>query len=72
LQPLVGEGHAGSLAEAAVRFAISSNALSTAVLGLSSVEQLEAAAEAADKGPLAATALARLAELQGSFVGEPR
>jgi L-galactose dehydrogenase/L-glyceraldehyde 3-phosphate reductase len=72
LEPLVQEGHAGSLAEAAVRYAISSEAVSTAVLGLSSLAQLEAAARAVGKGPLPATALARLAELQGAFAGEPR
>ena len=72
LEPLVREGHAGSLAEAALRFAASCDGVSTVVLGLSSVEQLETAARAVDKGPLTPTALERVRTLQSSFVGEPR
>jgi L-galactose dehydrogenase/L-glyceraldehyde 3-phosphate reductase len=41
-------------------------------VGIANVEQFEAAANAARKGPLPAAALARIAELQRGFVGEAR
>jgi aryl-alcohol dehydrogenase-like predicted oxidoreductase len=72
LEPIVREGHAGSLAEMALRFAIANPALSTTLVGIANLEQFEAAASAVAKGPLSAAALARLAELQRSFVGEAR
>jgi aryl-alcohol dehydrogenase-like predicted oxidoreductase len=63
LQPLVTEGHAGSLVEAALRFAIGHDAVSTVLLGYSSLEHLELAAASVAKGPLPAAALDRLAAL---------
>ena len=72
LEPLVREGHAGSLAELAMRFAIANPALSTTLIGIANLEQFEAAANAVQKGPLSAAALARLKELQRTFVGEAR
>ena len=72
LEPMIREGHAASLAEMALRFAIANPALSTTLIGLANLEQLEAAASAVEKGPLSAAALARLEELQAGFVGEPR
>jgi aryl-alcohol dehydrogenase-like predicted oxidoreductase len=72
LEPLVREGHAGSLAELAMRFAIANPALSTTLIGIANFEQFEAATTAALKGPLSAAALARLKELQLGFVGEAR
>jgi L-galactose dehydrogenase/L-glyceraldehyde 3-phosphate reductase len=72
LEPLVREGHAASLAELAMRFAIANPALSTTLIGIANLEQFEAAATAVLKGPLSAVALARLKELQRSFVGEAR
>ncbi len=72
LEPLIREGHAGSLVELAMRFAISNPALSTTLVGIANLEQFEAAASAAQKGPLSPAALARLAELRAGFVGEPR
>jgi aryl-alcohol dehydrogenase-like predicted oxidoreductase len=71
-QPLVREGHAASLVEAAIRFVIGSKALSTVIVGYSSIEQLEHAAAAANKGPLTHDALARVTELQKKFAGEAR
>jgi L-galactose dehydrogenase/L-glyceraldehyde 3-phosphate reductase len=71
-QPLVREGHAANLVEAAIRFAIANTALSTVIVGYSSIEQLEHAAVAANKGPLTRGALARVTELQKEFVGETR
>ena len=72
LEPLVREGFAGSLVEAAIRFVIANQAVSTALVGYSTLEQLEAAAAAVEKGPLPPAALDRLKTLQESFVGEPR
>lgn len=63
LLPLVSEGHAATLAEAAVRFAISHPAVSTALVGFSDLAQVEAAAAAVEKGPLPPATLARIAEL---------
>ena len=67
LAALVEEGHAGSVVEAALRFAIGHDALSTVLVGYSSVEQLEYAAECVAKGPLPPAALARLAALWRAF-----
>jgi aryl-alcohol dehydrogenase-like predicted oxidoreductase len=72
LEPLVREGHADSLVEAAIRYVIAHPAVSTALVGYSTMEQLEYAATAANKGPLSQAALERLSALQSSFVGEPR
>jgi aryl-alcohol dehydrogenase-like predicted oxidoreductase len=72
LEPLVREGHAASLTEMAMRFAIANPALTTTEIGLANIEQLDAAIAAVEKGPLTHTALARLAELQAGFAGEPR
>ncbi|MGA8379883.1 MAG: aldo/keto reductase [Stellaceae bacterium] len=72
LDPLVREGFAGSLIEAAIRFVIANEAVSTALVGYSTLEQLEAAAAAVARGPLPPAALDRVKALQESFVGEPR
>ena len=70
--PLVREGFAGSLVEVAIRFVIANEAVSTALVGYSTLEQLEAAAAAVERGPLPPAALDRVKALQESFVGEPR
>ena len=72
LQPLVTEGHAGSLVEAALRFVISHDAMSTALIGIATPEQFEIAAAAVAKGRLSPAALARVAELQEGFTGQAR
>ena len=72
LQPLIQEGHAESLIDAALRFAIANAAVSTVLVGYSTLDQLEYAARSLNKGPLSRAALDRLAELQRSFVGEQR
>ena len=66
------EGHAGSLTELAVRFAIATRKLSTTEIGLANIEELEGALTAIEKGPLPETALARLKTLQAGFIGEAR
>jgi aryl-alcohol dehydrogenase-like predicted oxidoreductase len=72
LRPLVDEGHADSLVEASIRFAISHPAMSTGLIGVATPEQFEFAASAAAKGPLSAAGMARVAELQLGFVGTQR
>ncbi|HEY3068550.1 MAG TPA: aldo/keto reductase [Methylomirabilota bacterium] len=63
LSPLVEEGHATDLVEAALRFVVTSDAVSTVLLGYSSLDQLEHAAAAVAKGPLAPTAIERVRSL---------
>jgi len=58
---LVDEGHTRSLVEAALRFALSKPQVSTALIGFSSLEQLEEAVECAERGPLPAEVLDRIA-----------
>ena len=60
---LVDVGFAGSLVEAAIRFAIGKPEVSTALVGISDMKQLEQAAEAVGRGPLPAAALRRLDEV---------
>lgn len=69
LQPIVGEGHAGSLVEAALRFPLANDAVSTVLLGYSTVEHLEYAAASIGKGPLPPAAMERLAALWRGFAG---
>ncbi len=66
---LVEEGHVESLVEASLRFALATDAVSTVLLGYSSLEHLEYAAACVAKGPLPATTLARLPALWGRLVG---
>lgn len=70
--PLVQEGFAKSLSELATRFAISTPAMGTALMGIATLDQLEQAIAAVKKGPLPAAALARIADIQASFAGEAR
>jgi L-galactose dehydrogenase/L-glyceraldehyde 3-phosphate reductase len=72
LMPLVTEGFATSLPEAAIRFAIAHPAMGTILVGMASVDEFEAAPAAVLKGPLPAAALQRVAELTAGFSGESR
>ena len=67
LQPLVAQGHAGSLIEAALRFAITGDAMSTVLIGCSDLAQLDFAATAVNKGPLSPAALATLSTIWGQL-----
>ena len=72
LMPLVQEGFAQSLTEAATRFAISHPAVGTVLVGMATPRQFEEALAAVEKGPLPQDALDRLAALQQSFAGAAR
>jgi L-galactose dehydrogenase/L-glyceraldehyde 3-phosphate reductase len=72
LMPLVAEGFAASLTEAATRFAIGNAAVGTILVGMATPQQFEDALAAVEKGPLPAAALERLEALRQGFVGEPR
>jgi aryl-alcohol dehydrogenase-like predicted oxidoreductase len=63
LLPLVRDGHAASLIEASLRFTLASDAVSTVLIGVSSLAQFEEAAASVAKGPLGPAALARLPAL---------
>jgi aryl-alcohol dehydrogenase-like predicted oxidoreductase len=72
LMPLVDDGFAGSLAEAATRFALSQPAIGTLLVGMATPQQFEDALAAVQRGPLPPAALDRLATLRKGFAGEPR
>ncbi len=72
LMPLVKEGFATSLIEAATRFAISHPAMGTILVGMATAQQFEDALAAVQKGPLPPAALERLTALRERFGGEPR
>ena len=70
LSPLVQEGHASSLAEAAIRFAIAHKAMGSILVGMATFEEFEQSLAAVNKGPLTPAALSRLAQLQQGFAGD--
>ena len=72
LAPLVEQGFAESLTEAATRFAVSHPAVGTILVGMATPQQFEQALAAVQKGPLPQAALDRLAELQRGFIREGR
>jgi aryl-alcohol dehydrogenase-like predicted oxidoreductase len=63
LLPLVEEGVAGSLAELALRYAVFAPGMGCALIGTASLDQLETAIAAAEKGPLPPAAIARIGAL---------
>lgn len=72
LMPLVTEGYAGSLAEAAIRFAITHPAMGTILVGMATVEEFQGSLAAVLKGKLPQPAMDRLAALTAGFSGEQR
>jgi aryl-alcohol dehydrogenase-like predicted oxidoreductase len=72
LMPLVKEGFAASLTEAATRFAISHSGIGTILVGIATPHQFEDALAAVAKGPLPPAALERLSTLLKMFSGETR
>jgi aryl-alcohol dehydrogenase-like predicted oxidoreductase len=71
LMPIIQEGFAASLTEAATRFAISQSAIGTILVGIAAPHQFENALAAVEKGPLPPAALDRLSTLLQTFSGEP-
>ena len=72
LMPIVQEGFAASLTEAATRFVISHRAIGTVLVGIATQHQFENALAAVEKGPLPSAALDRLSAVLQTFSGEPR
>jgi L-galactose dehydrogenase/L-glyceraldehyde 3-phosphate reductase len=72
LTPLVKEGFAATLTEAATRFALSHPAMGTILVGMATPQQFEDMLTAVQNGPLPSAAFDRLSALQKAFVGEPR
>ena len=72
LMPLIKEGFAASLTEAATRFAISHAAIGTILVGIAMPDQFEEALAAVQKGPLPVAALERHEKLLQTFSGESR
>lgn len=72
LMPLVSDGYASSLAEAAIRFAITHKAMGTILVGMATVQEFEHSLAAVLKGPLPPAALDRLNALTAAFSGEQR
>jgi aryl-alcohol dehydrogenase-like predicted oxidoreductase len=72
LMPLVTEGFANNLTEAATRFAISHPAVGTILVGMATPQEFDDALAAVEKGPLPGAALDRLAALRQAFAGEAR
>lgn len=72
LMPLVEQGFAASLTEAATRFAISHPAMGTILVGLATPQEFEHSLAAVQKGPLPQAALDLLSTLRQAFSGEPR
>lgn len=64
---LVEEGYVSNLVEAAIRFSLSKEEVSTTLVGISNIEQLDQGLEYANKGPLSAEALSKLPDIWASF-----
>ena len=67
--PVVEEGFASSLSEAAIRFSASHEAIATILVGMATVDEFERALAAIERGPLSLDGLTRIAELQRRFAG---
>jgi L-galactose dehydrogenase/L-glyceraldehyde 3-phosphate reductase len=69
---VVKRGFAKDLVEASIRYVLSNRDLTTTLVGLSTLEQLDHAAKSAKKGPLPPEALKLIESIQRGFVGEVR
>ncbi|MEO8245142.1 MAG: aldo/keto reductase, partial [bacterium] len=67
LQVLVDQGFANDLVEVAIRFAATTPGVSSAVIGVSTISQLETAIRSAANGPLPAAALRQLHDKWARF-----
>jgi L-galactose dehydrogenase/L-glyceraldehyde 3-phosphate reductase len=68
-QALVGAGYARSLIEASLRFSFASEAMTTVLVGTSTLDQLENAITCANKGPLTRAALDEASRLWRNIAG---
>ena len=64
---LVDDGYVGSLVEAAIRFSLSNEHISSSLIGIASIEQLQQAIEYGNKGPLPAEAIEKLDAVWSGF-----
>jgi aryl-alcohol dehydrogenase-like predicted oxidoreductase len=69
-EPLVAAGHVSNLPELAIRYAVSNPALSTTEIGIATLDELQQAAGAVNKGPLSKDALAEIKAIQTGFAEE--
>lgn len=67
---LIDDGYVGSLVEAAIRFSLNNEHISTSLIGIANIEQLQQAIEYGNKGPLPAEAITKLEGVWESFVGK--
>ena len=67
LMPVVEAGHADSLSELAMRFVIANPNLSTTEIGIASLDELQQAARAVNKGPLSPQALKQIAAIRAGW-----
>jgi L-galactose dehydrogenase/L-glyceraldehyde 3-phosphate reductase len=67
LSPVVDKGYAEDLMEASIRFSLASEAMSTILVGYSTLEHLERAITVVERGPLPPPALDLLAGLWAGF-----
>ena len=67
LNPVIASGFAGDLVEASIRFAVGTPGVSMAVVGVSTVDQMEQAVRHAGKGPLPEAALQTLEKQWAGF-----
>ncbi len=72
LRPLVDKGYAEDLVEASIRFSLTSDAVSTVLVGYSTLEHLNQAIAAVERGPLPAPAVDLLQGLWAGFAGGAR
>jgi len=66
-QFLVDQGYVGSLVEASVRFALSNESISTSLIGIANIAQLQQAIEYGNKGPLPTEAIDKLGDVWAGF-----
>jgi len=69
--PLLEAGFAQTLAELAIRYVISNQVLPTTEIGIATLEQLQDAAAAVNKGPLPEAALAQIKRIQTELGSNP-
>ncbi|MCB0153692.1 MAG: aldo/keto reductase, partial [Anaerolineae bacterium] len=67
---LINQGWADNLIEAAIRFVLNHPGISTAPIGLSSLDQLEQAVAAIEKGPLPPEAIDQLFEVWAALTSK--